>query len=358
VYDDTEGGLVRRERVELDIQGERTPVKDLVGVEAGDVVLVNDEDLTYAKVALDEATTASLTGQLHRLVDPLPRALVWSATWDMVRDGELGAARYLDLVLRNVAHETDIGVLQRLLLRAHTAAERYADPGRRPELLARLAAHARDELDRAEPGGDRQLAWARHWATCAREAPSQVRDVERVLEGELSVHGLALDAELRWHLLTALARAGAASEERIDAELERDPTDLGRRHAATAAASRPVPEAKEAAWRRLLEDTSLSHTLSRHLWGGFNRIDQEHVLRPYAERYFAALDDVWKHRSLDWAIEFATATFPHAAASQELVERVDTVLGRRDLAGPLRRVLLEERDTLVRTLRARARDAT
>ncbi len=356
VYDDTDEGLVRRNRVELDVAGERTPVEQLVGRDAGDVLLVNDEDLAYAKIAIDERSTRVLTGHLHRLVDPLPRAQVWSAAWDMVRDGQLPAHRYIEIVLHNVTHETQIGVLQRLLLRAHTAAARYADQQRATALLGRLARHAREELERAEPGGDRQLAWVRHWATCARGDDEQLADVARLLEGELEVDGLAVDTDLRWHLLTALARAGATSAERIATELERDPTDLGERHAATARASRPDADAKEQAWRRLLEDTSLSHTLSRHLWTGFNRMGQRHVLAPYARRYFEVLDDVWANRSLDWAIEYATGMFPHPSTSPDLLDDVDRILRRDDLPGPLRRVLLEERDTLVRTLRARHLD--
>ena len=356
VYDDTNGGLARRERVELDVKGERTPVPDLVGRDAGDVLLVNDDDLTYAKIAIGERSTKVLTGHLHRLVDPLPRAQVWSAAWDMVRDGQLPARRYIEIVLHNAAHEGQIGVLQRLLQRAHTAAERYADPDRAHALLGRLARHAREQLEDSEPGGDRQLAWARHWATCARGDEEQRSDLARLLEGELEVAGLTLDADLRWHLVISLAQAGATGPERIDAELERDPTDLGERHAATARASLPTADAKRAAWDRLLEDTSLSHTLSRHLWTGFNRMDQAAVLAPYARRYLAVLDDVWAQRSLDWAIEFATGMFPHPAASPDLLDDVDRTLRREDLPGPLRRVLLEQRDTLARTLRAREAD--
>ena len=356
VYDDTEAGLVRRERVELDISGERTPVEQLVGHDAGEVLLVNDDDLTYAKIAIDERSTRVLTGHLHRLIDPLPRAQVWSATWDMVRDAELTGRRYIEIVLHNAAHEDDVGVLQRLLQRAHTAAERYADPDRMHALLGRLARHAREQLEVAEPGSDRQLAWARHWALCARGDGEQVGDLGDLLAGDFAVDGLVLDTDLRWHVLTCLARAGATDAARIAAELERDPTDLGERHAATARASLPDAEAKREAWDRLLEDTTLSHTLSRHLWTGFNRMDQADVLAPYAKRYLGVLDDVWEQRSLDWAIEFATGMFPHPAASSDLLDEVDRTLRREGLPGPLRRVLLEERDTLARTLRARETD--
>jgi aminopeptidase N len=356
VYQRTGEGLVRTQRVELDVTGERTSVTELAGTPAGDVVLVNDDDLTYSKVALDDASTEVVTHDLAAFVDPLPRALVWSATWDMVRDGQLPATRYVELVLRNVASESEVGVLQRLLLRAASAAERYADPTHRQRLLGELARHARATLHDTAPGSDHQLAILRHWASCARAAQDELADVERLLEGDLEVEGITLDTDLRWHLVISLARAGAIGDERIAAELTRDDTDLGRRQAATARAAQPTSAAKAAAWEQLLEDDTLSHTVSRQLWAGFSQLDQEDVLAPYVDGYFDALDRVWDERSLDWALEFSAGTFPHHAAGDDLLAKVDARLADETLPRPLRRVLVEQRDTLVRTIAARERD--
>jgi aminopeptidase N len=356
VYRLTDEGLVRDRRVELDVVGERTPVPELAGTPAGDVLLVNDDDLTYAKLVLDEGSTAVLETWLRAVVDPLARAQLWAATWDMLRDGSLPAAHFVDLVRANVDAECEIGVLQRLLARATSAAERYGDPGRREERLADLARTARKQLEASEPGSDHQLAWVRHWASVARGDATQLEDVHRLLDGGLRFEGLLLDTDLRWHLVRALAHAGALGDDAIAAELRRDPTDLGERHAATARASRPDPDAKLAAWERLVTQTDLSHTMSRQLWSGFAQLDQAEVLAPFTERYFADLDRVWSERSLDWSISFSAATFPHWAASDQLLQRVDAELARTDLPRPLRRVLLEERDTLARTLVARAAD--
>ncbi len=355
-YRRTDAGLVRDQRVELDVAGARTEVPDLIGVRAADVVLVNDDDLTYAKVTLDDASTLTLTDDLAALTDPLARAQVWSATWDMVRDGELAASTFVELVRANVTSESEVGVLQRLLLRAVSAAERYAAPARRPALLADLAGTARAQAERAAPGSDHQLAWVRHWASTARGDETELRDLRRLLDGDLAFDGVTVDTDLRWHLVICLAQAGALTAEDIELELERDPTDLGQRQALTARAVLPNAEAKQEAWNRLLEDTSLSHTLSRQVFVGFAQLDQAEVLQGYADRFFEALDDVWARRSLDWAIEFSNGTFPHPEASDQLLARVDETLAR-DLPRPLRRVLLEQRDTLTRTLAARALDA-
>ena len=356
VYDRTDAGLVRRERVELDVDGPTTSVTKLGGVQAGEVLLLNDDDLTYTKVTIDPASTEVVTADLHRFVDPLPRALVWGATWDMVRDGGLPTRRFLDIFEANIGAEDQIGVLQRLLLRSVGAVERYADPATWEASFERLAVHGRSQAESAEAGSDLQLAWVRHWANVAR-AGEELTDVRRLLDGELSLPGLTVDTDLRWYLITCLARVGAVGEDVIAAELATDDTDLGHRQAATARAAQPLAKAKDAAWRRLLDDRELSHTMSRQLWAGFSQLTQPDVLAPYVDRWFDVLDEVWSSRSLDWAIGFSNGTFPHHGASPELLDRVDAKLGEDDLPGPLRRVLLEQRDVLVRTLAARDLDA-
>ncbi len=358
VYDRTEDGLVRRERVEFDLAGESADVAGLAGVRAGDVLLLNDDDLTYAKVAIDDRSMATLTEELHRLVDPMPRSLVWGATWDMVRDGALPARRFLDLFEHNAGSEDVIGVLQRLMLRALAAIERFVAPEHRSSTFTRMASHARQQLERAEPGSDHQLAWARQWATLAREPGGELDDVHGLYDGSFAVPGLEVDTDLRWYLVICLARADVVGEDVIAKELANDDTDLGRRHAATARAARPHADAKAEAWRTLLEDHALSHTMSRQIWGGFSSPDQREVLAPYVDAYFEVLDQVWADRSLDWAISFSNGMFPHHGASPELLTRVDDRLADQQLPGPLRRVLLEQRDALVRMLDARALDAT
>ncbi len=356
VYDTTDDGVVRRKRVELDVDGERTVVDELAGVRSGDLLLLNDDDLTYAKVRLDSSSTHTAVTSLRDIADPLARALVWSTAWDMTRDAQLPAHRFVELVDANADAERDPGVVQRLLLRAVGAVERFSDPRRAGERLQRLAARAGAQVEHAEPASDLQLAWARHWADVARADGAHLAAIEALLDGSLDVDGLEVDTDLRWHLLIALARAGVADEARITAELERDPTDLGQRHAATARASRPDPAAKAWAWETLLTDTTLTHTMSRQLWAGFVCMEQVDVLGAYIDQYFDVLDDVWSSRSLEWAIGFAEGMFPHQAAGDQLREKLDGHLGR-DLPRPLRRVLLEQRDTLVRTVDARRLDA-
>jgi aminopeptidase N len=356
VYDLTDGQLVRRERVELDVEGEVTTVSGLAGLPAGDLLLLNDDDLTFARIALDDRSLATATEHLDAFVEPMPRGLVWAAAWDMLRDAQLPASRFIDLIVRNLAHDEQVGVLQRLLMRAVGASDRYSAPEHRADLRAALREQARAALVATRPGGDHQLAWFRHWVLLA-SSDEDLGLLSGLLEGVDHLPGLVVDTDLRWAIVIALAHAGRADDGIIDAELERDDTDLGQRQAMTARAVRPEKEAKARARHLLLHDADLSHTLARQLWTGFTQLDQEDLAVEYLTDFAADLDHVWATRTLDFAIEFAAGMFPHAAVGAGLLELTDSILARNDLPRPLRRVLLEQRDTVVRTMRARRLDA-
>ena len=125
-----------------------------------DLVLVNDDDLTYAKIRLDEHSLRTLITAIGEFTESLPSALCWAAAWDMCRDGEMAARDYVRLVLSGVETIETIPVLQTLLGQAATAARRFADPAWRATGLAEMADTLRGLLQRAEPGSDRQLAYA------------------------------------------------------------------------------------------------------------------------------------------------------------------------------------------------------
>ncbi|MDP9387379.1 MAG: aminopeptidase N, partial [Actinomycetota bacterium] len=162
LYRMTGGRLERDRRVELDVAGERTEVPDLAGERVADLLVVNDDDLAYAKVRLDRRSLATIEQHLSALGDSLARNLCWSAAWDMVRDAELATRRFVELVVAHAPAEADDATLERLLAQAQSAVDTFGDPGNRPATLARMAATARAQLESAEPGSDRQLAWARH----------------------------------------------------------------------------------------------------------------------------------------------------------------------------------------------------
>jgi aminopeptidase N len=347
--------LVRTERVELDVSGARTEVPELVGVARPELLLVNDEDLTYAKVRLDERSLATVVARLGDIDDPLPRTLCWGAAWDMTRDGEMRARDYVALALAGVTRETEIGVVQSTQAKIRSALVHYVDPAWAPEGWTRLAASAEDELRSAAPGSDLQLAWARTLAAATR-TPEHVALVRGLLAGTETVPGLAVDTDLRWTLLAALVAVGAAGPDEIEAELSRDPTAAGQRRAATARALRPTEEAKAEAWRLATEDDELPNAMNEAVIAGFFHPAQAELTAPYVQPYFAVIPDVWERRTSEPAQNVVVGLFP-GLASTEVIDRAEAFLA--DPANPpaLRRLVAEGRDDALRALRAQARDA-
>ncbi len=355
LYDRKAGGLQLRRRVELDVAEEETPVKDFDGERLADLLLVNDLDLTYAKIRLDERSLATATEHLAELSDPLARAITWAALWDMLRDAEIPARRYLPLILKNIHGETDIGVVQDLLAQAVSAIFVYGDPANQEAALKTLADHSLNVLDAAPAGSDLQLAWAHTFINAAR-SPEHLSVVRGLLDGIKVFTGLKVDTDLRWAIVHALAGVGK-DDGLIDAELERDPTDEGQRHAASARAARPTAEAKEQVWAALMEDLTLPLATMRSMMRGFYRFDQRRVLEAYAARYFQALANVWKERDIEIGLAFARMMFPSVIVDDHTIKVTDQYLARENVPGPVRRVLLEAKDSMQRAMRARAIDA-
>ncbi len=247
LYDAHDGHLVRRTSFEIDVEHELTEVPELVGVKQPDLLLLNDGDLAYAKIRLDERSLATLVNGLGTLDDSLARALCWGAAWDMTRDAEMRASDYVALVLSAISRETDAFGMSRIPVYAAQAVNSLSSPANRDALRLTWEQGLRTLLHEAEAGSDRQLSFARAYASAAR-SDEALATLEGLLDGSVTIEGLAIDTDLRWSLLTALARAGRASEERIEEELRRDNTISGREQAAAACASRPTPEAKAEAW--------------------------------------------------------------------------------------------------------------
>ena len=360
-YEMRDDALVRVDRVELDLTGERTPVPELVGRGQPDLLLVNDDDLTYCKLRLDERSFATLrAGGIARLTESLPRALAWSAAWDMTRDGELPARDFVRLVLAGAEHETDIGMMQQLVAQAVRALEIYADPAWAPGGYAALADTAVGALRRASAGSDHQLAWAHALLSSAR-SPEHVQIIRALLDGsgvEQFAPGLAVDTDLRWALLQALCALGAADLDEVDAELERDPSAAGQRHAATARALRPTAEAKAEAWRQAVTDDELPNAMHAAVIAGFSHPTQGELLAPYRDRYFAEVAGVWERRTSELAQAVAVGLFPTwtSTISPDTVAAADAFLARDDVPAGLRRMVSEGRADVVRALRARSVD--
>jgi len=319
-------------------------------------VLLTDDDLSYAKVRLDEESLRTVTEHLGDFEASLPRALCWASAWDMTRDAELATRDYLSLVLSGIGKESDIGVVQSLQRQVKLAIDLYADPAAREALLTRWTDATLAHLRSAGPGSDHQLAWARAFAATAR-TPEQLDLLDALLDGSQTIEGLAVDTELRWTFVERLAAVGRFDEAEIAAEYERDRTAAGERHAATARAARPTPEAKAEAWASVVDSDKLPNAVQEAVIGGFVQTDQRELLAPYAERYFEVLKDVWDARSHEMAQQIAVGLYPAVQISEETLARTDGWLASAEPGAALRRLVSVSRSGVERALSAQAADA-
>jgi len=358
LYDLTENGLSRRGRVETDVAGARTVVPELAGQARPDLVLVNDEDLTYAKIRLDDHSLRTLIEQIGSFTDSLPAALCWAAAWDMCRDGEMAARDYVRLVMSGISSVADISVVQTLLRQAGQAVRRFADPGWRATGLALIASRLRNLLGTAEPGSDEQLAYVRAFAGVAA-SDEDLALLTGLLDGSVQLDGLSVDTDLRWALLARLVSRGGGPRNfgvaEIEAELARDATDAGERHAATCRAAIPSAGAKREAWQ-LLTGGEQTIAMLRATLAGFADPDQPELVEPYREEFFAIVADVWREWSSAMAQDFVSGVYTTFAISPETLEATDAYIASADPPAALRRLLIEGRDDVVRALRCQARD--
>ncbi|HEV7876338.1 MAG TPA: aminopeptidase N [Nocardioides sp.] len=356
LYDEVDGHLVRRTSLETDIKGELTSVADLVGQQQPDLLLLNDGDLAYAKIRLDERSLASVIGGIATLDDSLARALCWGAAWDMTRDGELSATDFVRLVLSGIGTETDAFGVSRIPSYAAQSANAYSAPENREALRATWEQGLRALLQEAEAGSDHQLTFARAYAGAAHSEQA-LDDLEGLLDGSLTFEGLAVDTDLRWTILTALARAGRADADRIAEELEHDNTISGQEHAAAARAARPTAEAKAEAWELAMVRDDVANETQRSVILSFNNFGQDEVLAPYVEHYLAAADTLWEDKGTHRASTALEYLFPKQLASPELLDRVDAWLESSPANPAAKRYVREGRADVSRALAAQEKDA-
>ena len=347
---------VRTERVETDIDGASTEIDELIGLARPDLILLNDDDLSYAKVRLDERSSATATAHLPRLAAELPRALLRGAAWDMCRDAELPVADYVELVLAGMGAESDLTAVQRSLGQAGLAVDRFLPAGRASTVADRFVAGLARLLKDAEPGSDHQLAFARALAGAVHnDAGAEL--LRGWLAGDEAPEGLAIDQELRWWLINQLSRLGAVGEAEIAAEAERDQTITGAERAAAARAAGNTAEAKEQAWQAATADPSVPNETLRQICASFNQPGQAEVLAPYAERYLAVADDIsaargdWPQRGSQASQNVLEMLYPRVVADADFVARAQEWMGERELTDSVARILTEQLDDTRRALR-------
>ncbi|CAH0124230.1 aminopeptidase N [Plantibacter cousiniae (nom. nud.)] len=351
-----DGKLVRTRRVELDVDGALTEVPELVGETQPDLVLLNDDDLAYTKIRLDERSLATAISHLASIEDPLARSLVWGAAWDATRDAESSASDYVELVLGNIATETESTTLRTTLGQLGLAARNYVAPERRLATISRVGDALWTLAQEAEAGSDAQFQFVKFFAAFA-STPEHGEHLRALRDGSAALPGLEIDTDLRWELLEGLVLLGLADGSDIDAALAEDNTANGAQAAARARATIPTVEGKRAAFDSVVEQDDQPNAIVRNVGLGFGHVIDPAVLQPLVEPYFAALTSVWESRSYKIAEYIVEGLYPAALASTELRDRTRAWLEANADVPALRRMLVEALAGVERALAAQARDA-
>ncbi|WEB43142.1 aminopeptidase N [Streptomyces yunnanensis] len=372
--------LALRDRFDVDIPADGHPTRHTFPQAAPALVVLNDGDLTYAKVRFDAASWETAARALSGLPDPLTRAVVWNAARDLVRDGELPPTAYLDAARTHLPHETDLAIVQGVLSFARTQiADRYlpsptpstphapGDPRTaRHTALTTLTALSRDLLRRTEGPGHGPEAGLRLTAVRAFiDSATGPESLQEWLHDGSVPGGPDLDHELRWRILGRLATLGAAPIDELDAaiaaELARDQSATGQEGAARCRAALPDPDAKQAAWEALFttdEESALSNYLFTATAAGFWAPEQQDLLRPYVARYFAEVPALAARRGPALAKAAGRYAFPAVLVEDATLRHGERCLAEGDPTPALRRTLDDQLDDLRRALKVLAGNAS
>ncbi|GAA1340436.1 aminopeptidase N [Arthrobacter roseus] len=356
-YDLTdEGKLERSHRVELDVHGDRTEVPDLIGMRKPSIVLLNDDDLAYAKIRLDAGSQRTVTRHLKDFTESLPRTLVWASAWDAARDGETPARDYVELILQNVGSESDSSVVLVLLGQLATTLTYYVNPDDQTAMGVAAADSLWALAQEAVAESDSQLQFVKAYSRHAK-TEEQLDVIEGLLTGNRELAGLSVDADLRWELLTSLVVGGRYGQDHIDAEFAQDSTATGQLAAAQAKAAIATPEAKAAAWESIVVSTDMPNAAQRSAIAGFSRVHDQTLLEPYAGKYFEAAQQVWRDRTHEIAQQIIVGLYPSRLTSTGTLELTDRFIENLGQESPsLRRLVVESRDGIVRALKAQSAD--
>lgn len=356
-YSEVAGKLVRTERVELDVQGAKTAVPELVGKPRPALIVLNDDDLTYAKIRLDQQSFATVQARLSSIEDPLARALVWGSAWDATRDGETSGRAFIDLVLSHIGEESESTTMMMLLRQLLTVANLYVAPEQRLESQLKVADGLWKLAQNAQAGSDAQLQFVKFFAQFARN-DKQLTTVADLLSGKLQLDGLEIDTDLRWELLTALSVGGKVTKDRIDAELEADNTANGQKAHAAAIAAMPDLKSKQAIFDKLVNTDEMSNALVNSASLAFGRVLEPSILEPFVDQYFSKVLSVWDSKSYHIAEYLLVNLYPLAIVNNSLADKTEQFLKNPELTSKpaLKRIIVENLANVQRALNAQSAD--
>ena len=329
-------GLTLVETLSVEVAGERTQVD---GGTSADLLLVNDEDLTFATVRTDPDSLEFLLSRGGELPTAVGRTLAFTTAWGLLYDGELTAGQFVDCGVGVLTHETADSVIEPLLGRLIEAADHWAPPAVRDSLLSRVADLCISLADK--PG--RRVAALRGLAQSATTAVQ--------LEA-LATH--ATDPDLRWRRLIRLAELDQLDESEVESLLSEDPNPDAWVNALRARTARPAAEAKALAWQAVMVDRRVPQDVLGRVGRSFWRPGQEELLTPYAEKFLESLPELGDAGML-FALILSRGFYPAVGGEDQFLDRLGVAAGEDGVSPIVRQNVRELNDRRRRREAARAR---
>jgi aminopeptidase N len=342
--------VTRTKYYELDVMEPKTTVNQLSGVDHPGLILVNDEDLAYAKVRLDKDSREFAIRNLSNFEDPLARSVIWTSVWDSARDAEIPITEFIELVLNNIYAETESTTLLTLIRQLVTSITLYLPENQREKSSSEAAERFISLSEEVSSGSDLQFQLVKGAALLS--TPAQAGWLKNVLTGEKSIAGLVIDQDLRWELMAALATLGEITLEELESELSKDNTANGQKAFALAKAALPDATNKALMWEEMVHQDTMSNAILESASRGFTRVSDPSVLLPYVDKYLESALEIWNSKSFSIAEYLLLNLYPIEIANRELREKTAKLLENPEIQSKaaLRRILVEHLANLDRAL--------
>lgn len=334
-YERDDDRLTRTRTVAVETEGRETRVE---GLGQAHLLLVNDEDLTFASVRPPASSIESLVLEAARLPTAIGRALAFATTWDMLMHGELSTVDFLrcvEGVLRSESVESLIEPAFQLAIEAADLCSPDTDHDRLMSELADLA------LAIAKSPARRRVALRalaqtavtdRHFARLATAADD--------------------DIDLAWRTLVRRATVREVSQAEVEALQARDADPDAWVRALAVNAALPDAAGKKAAWKAAVEEHRVPGGSVRMVGRAFWQRSHGELLARYIDRYLGLLPTLHAY-GMGPAMSLAGGMFPRSAGDEGFIERAIATAKRPDVSPMVQRSVIESCDRLQRRLRAR-----
>ena len=335
-YADRGDGWAPIEMLSVEVAGERTRI---VGGEPADLLVVNDEDLTFAVVRPDAASLELILTRAGELPTAIGRTVALTTVWRLLYDGDLTAERFVDCGVGVLGRETADSVIEPMLTRLVEAADRWAPSSRRDDLLSKVADLC---ITLAEDPARR---------TAAVRALAQSATTSTQLE---RLDALATDPDVRWRRLTRLAELDRLEDSEVEQLMADDPDPDAWMSRVRVRAAVPSDEAKAEAWQIVMVDRKIPPGILGRVGRAFWLPAQDQLLEPYAQKYLDALGRI-SDTGMLWAMSLAGGFYPAVGGEDGFLDRLEARAGDDDVSPLVRHTVRELSDQRRRREAARAR---